>query len=185
VVKVIGGGAVEEGRGGRKLLRIRIKKAEEVVEEGKARSSLRLEGFERKGPPISRMNPHVVLYTHSSAAPLRSQHPLVETAVVGTPLPRRRLILHILEDTQLLRQFKNRGHGFHFLNRRHIHLLRAVKTSSTAFDKAPTGPYRWETSPSSTTYICVTWSCPNSVRRTGAASSSRHVSLGWRASARR
>jgi len=28
------------------------KKAEEVVEEGKARSHLRLEGFERKGPPI-------------------------------------------------------------------------------------------------------------------------------------
>ncbi len=49
--------------------------------------------------------------------PLSRQHSLVETAVVGTPLPPRRLVLHILEDTQPLRQFKNRDYGFDFLGR--------------------------------------------------------------------
>jgi hypothetical protein len=63
------------------------------------------------------MNPHPIPHAHPFAASLRSQHPLVETAV-GTPLPPRRLVLHILEDTQLLRQFKNRGCGFDFLSRR-------------------------------------------------------------------
>jgi len=72
------------------------------------------------------------------------QTPLRHYSSVNTPLlrqpssvhhsPRRRLVLHVLEDAQFLRQFKNRGYSFDFLSRRHhIHLL---KTAST-FSKAP------------------------------------------------
>jgi hypothetical protein len=41
----------------------------------------------------------------------------VETAVVDTPPPRRRLVFNMLKDAQLLRQFKNGGCGFDFLSR--------------------------------------------------------------------
>jgi hypothetical protein len=63
------------------------------------------------------MHPHTIPHAYSLATALGCQHPLVEASVVGTPLPRRRLILNILEDAQLLRQFKNGGCGFDFLSR--------------------------------------------------------------------
>jgi hypothetical protein len=81
-------------------------------------------------PPLSTsshpLNEPTIPHAHPSAAPLRSQHTLEETAVTCTPLPRR-LVLHVLEDTQTLRQFKNGGCGFNLLcGRRHIHPLHSL-----------------------------------------------------------